>query len=168
VEAANVPVSTQLLSYTTQLDWSTPSKALFNRSIRTILPENKEALKSDRTMREAHARAKSRIKQYADKRAKVKSSSLQPVDIVMLKQRRTNTYSTPYQPIAYEVVARQGPMTTASNEQHVKPPIESDMMEDHSMNNDVPIEVSEAQLLNVQLNNLDIYLCPPGTNNPFG
>jgi len=82
------------------------------------LTENKEPLKSDRTMREADRRAKSRMKQYADKRAKVKSSSLQPVDIVMLKQRRTNKYFTPYQSIAYELVARQGPIITAKNERH--------------------------------------------------
>ena len=75
-----------------------PATALFNRNIKTTLPENKEASKSDRTMREADARTKSRMKQYADKRAKAKSSNLQPGDIVMMKQRITNKYSTPYQP----------------------------------------------------------------------
>ena len=61
-----------------------PATARFNRNIKTTLPENKEASKSDRTMREADARAKSRMKQYADKRAKAKSSNLQPGDIVMM------------------------------------------------------------------------------------
>ena len=65
----------------------------------------------------------------------------------MMKQKRTNNYSTPYQPVAYEVVAGQGPMITARNEWHIvtpnvsrfkpvkvmmEPPIESDLMEDHS------------------------------------
>ena len=108
-----------LRSYRTTPHSSTgvsPATALFNRNIKTTLPENKEASKSDRTMREADARAKFRMKQYADKRAKAKSSNLQPGDIVMIKQRRTNKYYTPYQPMAYEVVARQGPMITAGNE----------------------------------------------------
>ena len=118
--------------------------AFFNRNTRTSRPENKEASKSDRTMREADARAKSRMKQYADKRAKAKSSGLPPGDIVMVKQRRTNKYSTPYQPIAYEVVAKQGPTITTRNERHVvtrnlsrfkpvkvkmEPPMESDSMQ---------------------------------------
>ena len=78
----------------------------------------------------------------------------------MMKQRRTNKYSTPYQPMAYEVVARQGPMITARNERHVvtrnvsrfkpvnvkmEPPMESDSMEDHSVNDDIPTEESEAE-----------------------
>jgi hypothetical protein len=147
------------LHHTARLEYLRQRHSLTEVS-RTALPENKESLKSDRTMREADARAKSRMKQYADKRPKAKPSSLQPGDIVMLKQRRTNKYSTHYQPIPYEEVARQGPMITARNERHdvtrnvsrfkrvnvkMEPPIESDMMEDHSMNNDVPIEVSEAE-----------------------
>ncbi|KAI0210788.1 hypothetical protein LSAT2_004428 [Lamellibrachia satsuma] len=137
-----------------------PATALFNRNIKTTLPENKEASKSDRTMRDADAIAKSRVKQYADKRAKAKSSNLQPGDIVMMKQKRTNKYSTPHQPMAYEVVARKGPMITARNERQVvtrnisrfkpvnvkmEPPMESDSMEDHSVNDDVPTEESEAE-----------------------
>ena len=62
--------------------------------------------------------------------------------------------------MAYEVVARQGPMITARNERHVvtrnisrfkpvnvkmEPPMESDSMEDHSVNDDVPTEESEAE-----------------------
>ena len=58
------------------------------------------------------------------------------------------------------MVARQGTMITARNERHVvtrkismfkpvnvkmEPPMESDLMEDHSMNNDIPIEVSGAE-----------------------
>ena len=90
VEAGNVSVSTHNYRATPySLTGVHSATALFNKNIRTTLPENKEVLKSDITMRESHARAKSRMKQYADKRAKAKSSSLKPEDIVMMKHWRT-------------------------------------------------------------------------------
>ena len=89
--------------------------ALFNRSIRTTLPEIKIPL-FDKTMRETDAAAKFRMKQYADRRTNAKPSNLQPGDTVLVKQRRVNKNSTPYKLTAYEVVARKGTMITAKND----------------------------------------------------
>ena len=52
----------------------------------------------------------------------------------------------------------------------MEPPMESDSMEDHSVNDDVPTEESEAEdtATRTRWNDLGTHLGPPGTDNLLG
>jgi len=68
-------------------------------------------------VREVDFKAKSRMKNYADKRIKSKDRILQTGQLVYFKWKRTSKYQTIFDPSPYRVVAVNGSMITAENEQ---------------------------------------------------
>ena len=95
-----------------------PATALFNRSIRSTLPEVQKRAKKHESLRAADAKSKHTMKEYADKRRNAAYSSIQPGVTVLVKQEKVNKYSTPFNPRPYEVTARKGNMITAENGEH--------------------------------------------------
>ena len=95
-----------------------PGEALFNRSVRSTLPEIRKSPAKDIIMRETDAKAKMAMKEYADNRANAKHTLIKPGDMVLVKQEKLNKYTTPFKPKPYEVVARKGNMITANNAEH--------------------------------------------------
>ena len=95
-----------------------PATALFNRSIRSTLPEVQKRARNNESLRAADAKSKHTMKEYADKRRNAAYSSIQPGDTVLVKQEKANKYSTPFNPRPYEVTARKGNMITAENGEH--------------------------------------------------
>ena len=74
-----------------------------------IIPDESlpEVVSSDQT-------AKEKIKKYADKLRKTCSHDIRNGDTVLVRQRRNNILSTPFEPIPYIVERVKGTMITAS------------------------------------------------------
>ena len=93
-----------------------PSELLFNRKIKTKLPQISMKRNSDidRTVQKNDERAKERMKKYADKRSRATVSNIQVGDTVLIRQRKQNKWSTKFDPFPFIVVRRKGTMITAS------------------------------------------------------
>ena len=93
-----------------------PSELLFNRKIRTKLPQN--VLKSSQSdvgskVQDTDDRAKAKMKEYADTKSRAKQSNIQVGDTVLIRQRKENKWSTRFDPSPFKVVRRKGTMITA-------------------------------------------------------
>jgi transposase InsO family protein len=91
-----------------------PSALLFNRVINTKLPQLSSVNKteSDKVIRERDGEAKAKMKLYADKMRKAKSSEIQVGDAVLLKQRKQTKLSCRFDPIPFCVTRIKGTMIT--------------------------------------------------------
>ena len=97
-----------------------PFEALNNRKMRCGLPEC-PAPATCTEKPEIHSRmmdndkaSKSRMKEYADERRHTRPNSLTPGDCVLIKQRKTNKLSTPFNPRPLTIIHRKGSMITAT------------------------------------------------------
>ena len=66
----------------------TPAKLLFNREIRTKIPELGNSRYSDSEARDKDAEMKQERTDYADEKRRARESDLEPGDLVLLKQRK--------------------------------------------------------------------------------
>lgn len=86
-----------------------PAELLFGRTIRTKLPEpiahtqNTKASKRD-------AEAKKKMKNYSDKKTGARQSSIKEGDLVLLKQKKLDKFTTNFGTKPRRVVKRQGSM----------------------------------------------------------
>jgi hypothetical protein len=82
---------------------------LFNRKIRTKLPELSEVSKPEtESVRDRDAEKKEIGKAYSDARRHAVESSISVGDEVLLKQKHQNKFSTTFEPTPYEVVEKHG------------------------------------------------------------
>jgi len=99
-----------------------PSELLFNRKIRTKLPQVAivtDNLK-DNMVRQTDERAKSKMKFYADKSRQAKRSNIQIGDMVLLRQKKSSKFMTKFDPHPFKVIRMKGTMITATrNEKYV-------------------------------------------------
>ena len=103
-----------LLNYRTTPHSTTgfpPAQLLFNRKVNNKLPqvsstENTKLIEKD-------MKAKSKMKEKADKTRKAKSSTIKVGDAVLVKQRKQNKFSTRFNPNPFRVVKKNGTMITA-------------------------------------------------------
>ncbi|VDH89859.1 Hypothetical predicted protein [Mytilus galloprovincialis] len=93
-----------------------PAELLFNRKIRTKLPEiNAENEKDDADTRRKDFEMKEKGKIYADQKRKTRESDIDVGDIVLQKQTKTNKLSTTFEHDPYYVVKREGSRLTLKN-----------------------------------------------------
>ena len=83
-----------------------PSEALNNRKIRTVLPEVPSAPSTD--LHTTDAARKADIKGHGDKYLKTRPSKLKVGDKVLVRQNKKNALSTPFDPPPYTVTWRKG------------------------------------------------------------
>uniref|UniRef100_A0A3P9MCB8 Gypsy retrotransposon integrase-like protein 1 n=1 Tax=Oryzias latipes TaxID=8090 RepID=A0A3P9MCB8_ORYLA len=90
-----------------------PAELLFNRKIRTKLPElshlQQIPMTDDAAVRRTDALRKEKGRSDADKHRKAKESPVKQGDRVLLRQQKQNKLSTPFEPEPYTVISRKGP-----------------------------------------------------------
>lgn len=93
-----------------------PAELLFNRKIRTKLPElsNSGSL-LDEEIREKDAWEKERGRIYYDQRNRVKDSSLQPGDMVLMRKEKDNKLGCGFDSTEYQVTNRVGNTVTVAS-----------------------------------------------------
>ena len=92
-----------------------PATALFNRAIKTKLPEFNKG-QQESTLEANDRKAKKRMKTYADTKAYVRPSEFKEGDTVFVRRDDTKRKrDTPYRPEPYVVIAKKGSMVTARN-----------------------------------------------------
>ena len=91
-----------------------PSELLFNRKIKTKLPQIVLQKDSDvdLTVQQNDKRAKEQMKKYADQKSRARASDIQVGDTVLILQRKQNKWSTKFDPSPFQVVRRKGTMVT--------------------------------------------------------
>ena len=101
----------QLLNYRATPHLTTrepPSKLLFNRIINTKLPELVK--QNDGNIQKRDKENKERMKKDADRRRRARVSKLKIGDVVLMRQKKTNKYSTTFDPVRFKVVRTKGLM----------------------------------------------------------
>ena len=92
-----------------------PAELLYNRTIRTKLPqitaESGSTLHQD--VKERDARLKRKMKDYADSKIRAKHSEIDKGDMVLVRQPKSNKMSTKFNPLPYRVTQRCGNRITA-------------------------------------------------------
>ena len=94
----------------------TPYRLLFGRDPKTKLPQNsstQEKHPDDDIVRARDSEQKQRMKDYTDARRVVKHESLEPGDVVLVKQKQSNKMSTPRNPQPLIVSQKKGCMISA-------------------------------------------------------
>ena len=89
-----------------------PSKLLFNRIINTKLPELVK--QQDHPVRKRDKGKKVQMKEDADRRRRAKVLELKVDDVVLMKQRKINKFSTTFDPVPFKVVRVKGSMITVT------------------------------------------------------
>ena len=85
-----------------------PAKLLFNREIRSKIPELPKCEYIDSEARDRDAEMKQKRTDYADERRGAQENSLVPGDQVLVKQRRENKLSTTFEDAPYKVTNKYG------------------------------------------------------------
>ena len=96
-----------------------PAELLFNRRIRTRLPQTTPLIGERPDIIEAineDQKAKKKQKEYKDKKAYVKPHQIEVGDSVLLKQKTTKS-TPPYDPLSYTVTEVRGHQITAERDQ---------------------------------------------------
>ena len=99
-----------------------PDKLMFGREIRRKLPErivSQEEKRND-LISERDEGKKKQMKAYADERRNAQQSSITIGDSVLLKQNRSDTLTSAYDPRPYAVVGVKGSMITAKRGKEIK------------------------------------------------
>lgn len=89
-----------------------PAELLFNRKIKTKLPELCSETLLDEEVRERDEWRKEKEKMYYDMRNRVKENALKPGDTVVLSQRKENKLSPEFDSTRYQVTDRRGNTVT--------------------------------------------------------
>ena len=111
-------ISKFLLNYRSTPHPSTgvsPGELMFNRKMKTKLPQFMEKSK-DARIRKKDTKAKAKNKWYADHRRGAKPSRIKPGDKVLIKQKVQNKLDTPFCPIPGTVLLKRGSMITAQHQ----------------------------------------------------
>ena len=90
-----------------------PAELLYNRKIRTKLPNVTTESKKHGEVKERDATAKKKMKNYADARSRAKLSEIKEGDTVLVRQKKKNKLSTRFDPCPYRVTKRKGNRITA-------------------------------------------------------
>ena len=91
-----------------------PAHLMFpGRRFKTLLPSQAPALVSKRAVAKFNREAMRAAKSYADKKRNAVPSSIRVGDSVLVRQRKLNKLTPPYDPSPYRVVAVKGSMVTA-------------------------------------------------------
>ena len=92
-----------------------PAELLFGRKIRMKLPQLVTSNQSEVTQKvqQNDTRAKSKMKENADKRSRAVVSNLEIGDCVLIRQRKCNKLSTRFDASPFQVVRKKGMMITA-------------------------------------------------------
>lgn len=93
-----------------------PTKLLFQRSIKTKLPQAPNLCEEkidSKTVKKRDAKQKQKMKDYTDTRKYTAPSNLEIGDSVLLKQRKCTQLSTPFEP--YRIVSKKGSMIVVEN-----------------------------------------------------
>ena len=90
-----------------------PAELLFNRKIKTKLPQvsTKRNSDIDRTVQKNDERAKEK---HANKRSRARVSNIRVGDTMLIRQRKQNKWPTKFDPFPFIVVRRKGTMITTS------------------------------------------------------
>ena len=124
-----------------------PARLLFNRNIVTKLPELDQDYDPPTTAPNIQVKdslAKQKMKRHADKRDRAHTSEISIGDIVLVRQRKANKFSTKFDPSPYEVVSIKGTMVTAvRNEKYITRNVSLFKRIDESMKGPVEEEKSD-------------------------
>ena len=92
-----------------------PAQLLFNRKITTKLPEisQPEDTPADTAVRAKDTKAKEKMKQRADKRARSRQPDIKIGDTVLVRQKKRNKLTMKFDPAPYKVIEVKGSMITA-------------------------------------------------------
>lgn len=98
-----------------------PSQLLFNREVRTNVPAVVvTTTKGKINYKKMHEKAqkntqerKTKAREYADTKRRVKESKIKIGDVVLVKQEKKNKFTTPFDPKPLKVIAIKGTMVTA-------------------------------------------------------
>ena len=107
-----------LLDYRTTPHCTTgapPATILFGRTIKNRLPHLITPIAEDSSIREHDTKGKRKIKQYADRKAYMKSNDLRVGDTVIVKSDNTSKALIPYQPNPMTITKKKGSMITATH-----------------------------------------------------
>ena len=86
-----------------------PAELMFNRRIKGKLPDlNMAYPRNDLETRDRDAEQKSKMKSYADQRRNAKVSGIKVGDKVLLKQDKSDKFSTTFDPDPYTVISKNG------------------------------------------------------------
>jgi len=96
-----------------------PAKLLFNREIRSKIPELTKCEYTDSEARDRDAEMKQKRTDYADERRGTQENSLVPSDQVLLKQRKGNKKSTTFEDTPYKVTNKYGNGVTVTSPEGV-------------------------------------------------
>ena len=93
----------------TSSDRKSPAELMFNRRIKGKLPDlNMAYHRNDLETRDRDAEQKSKMKSYADQRRNAKVSGIEVGDKVLLKQDKSDKFSTTFEPDPYSVISKNG------------------------------------------------------------
>ena len=97
-----------------------PAKLLFNREIRTKLPSRVDGNRCpiDAEIRENDKKEKRKMKENADTKSGAKERDIQIGDLVLIRQKRRNKFSSNFDPKPYRVVKVKGTTITALRNGH--------------------------------------------------
>lgn len=94
-----------------------PAELLFNRKLNNGIPivKHPDSVSSEQHRKAAsfdHQR-KAKMKEYADRRRRVKEPTIAVGVIVLMKQAKRDKFSTRYEPSPYQVISVKGTQVTA-------------------------------------------------------
>ena len=98
-----------------------PAELLFNRVIRTKLPQpttSSQPLNKHAVARENDQKFKTQMKKYADQRRHTKKILISVGDLVIYKQEKKNKFSTKFNPLPYKVIKVNGSTITVQRNSH--------------------------------------------------
>lgn len=98
-----------------------PAELLFNRTIRTKLPQQYTSSKPiDKHImaKENDHKSKSQMKRYTDQARHTKKTLINVGDLVIYKQQKKNKFSTKFNPAPYKVTKVHGATITAQRHSH--------------------------------------------------
>ncbi|CAB4021992.1 Hypothetical predicted protein, partial [Paramuricea clavata] len=97
-----------------------PAELMFRKKLRTKLPELRENVNLDEEMRDKDREKKEKMKGYAEKRRNAKESNLSEGDKVLLRQQRTNKWTTAFEIQPYQVIDKHGNSVLVESPQGVQ------------------------------------------------
>jgi hypothetical protein len=98
-----------------------PAQLLYNREIRGKLPtlrHNSKVINRHREAKQNDKEQKQRGKRYTDSRRHTRTSKLRVGGRVLVRQKKTNKFSTNFSPTPYTIVAIKWSKVVARNQQH--------------------------------------------------
>ena len=97
-----------------------PAEMLYKRVIRSTVPSFSQApANTANTAAERALKGKVKSKQYVDTRRHTRKSTIKEGDIVLVKQKKKNKYTTMFRPQPYKVVKVRYSRVTAKRGDHV-------------------------------------------------